>query len=68
LKINERNCSGNYPFLKAIFNNDIEIMELIIKYAEKSNIDLEINKGNSYGDYPFLVATDQIHKKKKWLT
>ena len=41
----------NYPFLYAIIINDIEMMKLIIEYANSKNIIL-----NCYDCYPMYEA------------
>ena len=44
MKLNEKDFDGNYPLLKAISNNNTEIVKLLIEYAEQHQINLELNK------------------------
>jgi len=54
--LNEKNKDGNYPLLKAIFENNIEIVQLLIEYANQHQIILELNEKNKDGDYPLSEA------------
>jgi len=45
-----------YPLLLACENNNIEMVQLLIDYANKINIILELNKKDSNGNYPLLWA------------
>jgi len=36
LELNEKNKNGDYPLLKAIFNDNTEVIKLLIDYAKKS--------------------------------
>eukprot|EP00833_Pecoramyces_ruminatium_P018584 jgi/Orpsp1_1/1192616/evm.model.d7180000094637.1 len=56
ININEKNKNGNFPFLFAITKNNIEMVKLIIDYANKNNIILEINEKDKNRNYPFLEA------------
>jgi len=47
--------NGNYPLLRACKNN-IEMVQLLINYANKNNIFLELNEKNNNGNYPLLWA------------
>jgi len=59
LEINEKNESGLNPLISATNNDNIEIFKLLIDYATKNKIILEINeKENEYGIYPLLNATE----------
>jgi len=46
LKLNETDEEGEFPLLKYIYNNNIEMVNLFIEYANNYNIILEINKRN----------------------
>jgi len=52
--LNENDNYRNYPILKAIEKNKIEIAKLLIEYANKNNIILELNYENINGVYPLL--------------
>ena len=41
LKINEKDHHDNYPLLKCISNNDLEMTNLLIEYANQTNMVLE---------------------------
>jgi len=58
LNINEKDKWGNYPFLVATKNNNIEIIKLLEEYACKDNIILNINEKGRYGYYPLLIAIE----------
>jgi len=45
-----------YPLLKAIENDNIEIVKLIINYANENNIILQLNDKDDSGFYPILSA------------
>ena len=47
---------GEYLFLKAISNNNIEIIKLLIRYAIENDIILNINEKNKNGDYLLLSS------------
>jgi len=47
---------GLYPLYWASDKNNVEIMKLLIDYANKNNITLELNKKTENGNYPFLLA------------
>jgi len=38
LKLNDKNEYGEYPLLKAIYKNNIEIVQLLIEYANQHQI------------------------------
>jgi ankyrin repeat protein len=47
-----------YPLLEAIINNNIDIVKLLINYAEKNNLNLEINERNDENYFPIFGAMD----------
>jgi len=57
ININEiYNLNDDYLLLKAVNYNKVEIIKLILDYAFKNNIVLELNKTNLMGVFPLLVA------------
>jgi len=42
--MNEKNQDGSYPLLEAIYNNNIEIVQLLIEYANQHQIILKLNE------------------------
>jgi hypothetical protein len=50
---------GNYPLLESVVINNVEIVNIIIEYANKNSITLNINEKNKNGNYPLLYATDK---------
>jgi ankyrin repeat protein len=52
--INEKDASGNYPLIKAINKNNIDVVILLIEYAIPSGIDLNIIDMN--GNTPITLA------------
>jgi len=42
--INDSNSNGEYPFLISVARNNVEITKMLIDFAHKNNIVLEINK------------------------
>jgi len=55
LDINERDNYGNTLLVWSIRNN-IEMAKLIIEYADRNNIFININKQTDDGIYPFLIS------------
>ena len=48
---------GNYPLLVAITNKNVDMIQLIIDYADKNHIELDINdKEYRFGCYPLQLA------------
>ena len=41
LELNKKNKDGDYPLLCAIYNNNIEIIKLLINYANQHHIGIE---------------------------
>jgi len=56
ININKKNDYGNNPLLYACGKNNIEIVQLLIDYANKNNIILELNEKDKDGNYPLLYA------------
>jgi len=54
--LNKKNRYEDYPFSIACLNNNIKLAKLLIDYAMKNNIILELNEKNKYGDYLFSSA------------
>jgi len=44
LKLNEKNKNGNYPLLFSCFQNNIEMIKLLVSYANKNDTILELNE------------------------
>jgi len=63
IKINNQTKVGNYPILKAIYLNNIEIVELLIEYANKNNILLKLNENDIYENNPLLEAVIKKNTK-----
>ena len=49
-----------YPLLLAIDDINIEIVRLLIDYANKNDIILKLNEKTSSGWYPLLLAISKI--------
>ena len=47
----------NFPLCYTIINNNIDMTQLLIDYANKNNIILNIYKEKNNKDFPFLIAT-----------
>ncbi|KAL6626038.1 ankyrin, partial [Neocallimastix sp. 'constans'] len=58
LNINEKDKNENYPLLKAVILNDIEIVKLLMDYATRNNHILEINDKNEDGYTPIFGVMD----------
>jgi len=56
IKTNDLIIIGNYPLLNAIILNNIEIVQLLMKYAKNNNIILKLNEKDTDGRYPLLEA------------
>jgi len=52
LEINEKNEIGLYPFINSIINENIEIVKLLIDYANRNKIILNLNEKNNFGSTP----------------
>jgi len=51
--------NGSYPLLEAIYNDNIEILNVLVDYANRNNIILELNeKDLEFGEYPLLLAVN----------
>jgi len=59
LKINEKNNKGDYPLLRAVRKNRLDVVKLLMEYANKNNIILKLNEVNNEGNYPLLYATNK---------
>lgn len=58
-KLNGRDKDGYYPLLKAVENDDIKMTVLLMGYANKYGVNLEIReKNNDYGTYPLVQAVN----------
>jgi len=44
LELNQMNSKGNYPLLSAYLNKNIEIIKILIDYADKMGTTLELNQ------------------------
>ena len=55
LNINGKDEKGNYPLLCCSRRNNVEMIKLLIQYADKNNIILTINEKNYIGGYPVLL-------------
>ena len=49
----------DHPFLEAIINNDIDVVKLLVEYANKHSIILTLNEKDSHGGYSLLYAIDK---------
>eukprot|EP00833_Pecoramyces_ruminatium_P005240 jgi/Orpsp1_1/1179272/evm.model.c7180000068701.1 len=58
LDINRITRYEYYPLLKAIENNNSDIVILLIDYANSHNIVLELNKKNENENYPLINAIE----------
>jgi len=56
ININSKTKNGDFPLLYAINNNNVDMVELLIDYANENNIILELNTKNRNGDYPLLLS------------
>jgi len=67
LELNENNKFRNYPLLEAISKNNIEIVKLIIEYANQHHIILKYDKNiNKNNNYKFLIKKLlKVYKKEK---
>jgi len=57
--LNKKDRNGNYVLLKAINKKNIEIIKLLIEYANENNIILDLNEKNKYRYYPILEAINK---------
>jgi len=48
----KKNKDGNYPLLLAIIHSNIEMVQLLMDYANKNNIVLKINEKNKNEYFP----------------
>ncbi len=56
MKLNEKDECGDYPLLWAINKNNIEMVQLLMKYANQHQIILKLNEKKINGNYPILNA------------
>jgi len=75
IDINEKDINDNYPFIKAIKKNNINVIIMLVKYSIRHNIDLNImdNDGNTplilsyrlnyFEIFRFLVKYLDINRK-----
>lgn len=61
LNLNVKDENGNFPLLWACNNNNPEIVQLLIKYANESKRELKINDKNEVGNFPLLIAINNIN-------
>jgi len=61
--INEKNSDGNYLFLWAVVNNNIEVAQLVIDYANKNNTILNVTDSDNDGDDPLMYTIYNNHPK-----
>ena len=54
--MNEKDINEVYPVLLACNNNNIEMIKLLIEYANKNNIILKLNEENESRNYALLLA------------
>ena len=47
--MNKKNKNGNYPLLFTISENNIEMIHLLIDYANNNNIKLKLNEKEKMG-------------------
>jgi ankyrin repeat protein len=59
LKINEKNKDEIYPIIGAVESNNIDTVKLLIDYANKNNIILDIKGKDQDGSYPILFAIEK---------
>jgi len=52
--LNEKDKHGYYPLLKATTKNNIELIKLLIDYANKNKIILELNEKDEDGYNPIM--------------
>jgi len=51
MPINEKTNDNDYPLLSAFSHDNIDLVKLIMDYANKNKIPFILNNKNSYGDY-----------------
>eukprot|EP00833_Pecoramyces_ruminatium_P005835 jgi/Orpsp1_1/1179867/evm.model.c7180000071120.1 len=59
--MNEKNVDGDYPLLRAVQNNNLEMINLLMDYANRNHIRLNIEDKNKNGVSPIFWAIR--HKK-----
>jgi len=59
LKLNEKGINELYLVLLVCNNSNIEVIKLLISYANKYNIILEMNGNYENEKYPLLLAFNQ---------
>jgi len=58
LALNEiKDKDGSYPLLSAAFNDNKDMVNLLIGYAEENNYILNLDDRDEKGSYPLLYAT-----------
>jgi len=55
----DKDEGGRYPFYHSVVNNNINMTQMIIYYANKNQIKLKINDNSPNGWYPFLIAVSE---------
>jgi len=68
LELNVKNALGYYPLLEAIYNKNIEIVKLLIEYAQQHQIILKYDKKDFYFDFippemKYLLLNYEKNKK-----
>ena len=56
LELNAKDMNKNYPFLEAINNNNIKMVELLMKYTHKKQYYFRIERNNKDGNSLHLEA------------
>jgi len=56
LVLYDKDEDGRYPFYCAVINDNIDMIQLIINYANQHKIQLNIKDKGRNGWYPFLIA------------
>jgi len=56
LDFNVKNENGNNPLSLATIDNNVEIVKLLIEYANQHQIILNVNEKNKYGWFPIMNA------------
>ena len=63
--MNEKNKDGNYPLTEAISNNNIEIVNLLIEYADQHQINLEYNENEIAGNSIIIELIQNYEREKE---
>jgi len=59
INIYENDINGNSPLIKAIGQNNIDLVKLLIDYCIRNKIKIDINGKDSNGNYPLIKAINQ---------